>query len=246
MTPAGLRPLMARCAIALGLALLVGGSSVLAAWAQVPTVCPAESVVRGGGANTATSLALAEQLEQALNAEDLAPALALFADDATAASSSSARWQGAAGLHDFLIQLRNPTAALDSGPIETRVRCATADRVVWLFNYSSSAGTGSAELWVQNGRIQHIFWTFNPPTSGKNEDPIATAPVSSPQLSIAPAIGSAVFAVVAVSTLGGLLLRRRTRVFIDQRHQRSGVGRGRAAHLPRRSPDAADRASAVD
>jgi len=203
------QPTTTRCTIALALALLAGGLSVLAAWAQVPSVCPAVSVGHGPEGNTATSLGVAEQLEQALNSEDSAAALAIFADDAVAASSSSKRWQGTSGLRDFLVQLRNPTAALDPGPIDTRVRCAAGERVVWLFSYPSSAGTGSADLFVQDGRITHILWTFNAPTPGKNEDSVPAAPMSSPEQPGAPVTPAAFFAVLGVATLGGLLVCRR-------------------------------------
>ena len=133
---------MARGASALALALLVGGLSVCSAWAQGPSVCPAETVGQGQDADAGISLAVAEQLEQALNRDDPSAALALFADNAVAASSSSKRWQRMPELRDFLTQIRNPTAALETGPLETRVRCATADRVVWLFDYPYPGGTG--------------------------------------------------------------------------------------------------------
>src|ERR1700716_2236681 len=102
MVAPGIKQPIVRCAIALAVALLVGGLSVFSAWAQVPSVCPAQGLGRGQDVDPDMSLALAENLEQALNTDDQSAALALFADNAVAASSSSKRWHEKSGLRDFL------------------------------------------------------------------------------------------------------------------------------------------------
>jgi hypothetical protein len=200
---------MARGASALALALLVGGLSVCSAWAEGPSMCPAESVGHGQDADAGISQAVAEQLAHALNRDDPSAALALFADNAVAASSSSKRWHSTPELRDFLTQLRNPAAALDPGPIETRVRCATADRVIWQFDYLSTGDTGSADLVVHDGRIAHIFWTFNPAEADTARPPVAIEAISSPAPPWAAEVSATFCAALGLAGAVGLLRWRR-------------------------------------
>jgi len=210
MVAPGIKQPTARCAIALAVALLVGGLSVFSAWAQVPSVCPGQGLGRGQDMDPGISLALAEELEQALNTDDPSAALALFADNAVAASNSSKRWHGKSELRDFLTQIRNPTDALDTGLIETRVRCATADRLVWLFDYPSTGGAGSADIFVHDGRITHVFWTFTPP-SGMVKHPIAAEAISNPAPPWASAVSATFCACAALALVAGGLVRWRRR-----------------------------------
>jgi hypothetical protein len=217
----------ARCAIVLA-ALLVGALSVASAWAQVPAVCPEERVGHNRAGSTAMSLAVAEQLEHALNAADPSAPLALFADDAVAASSSSKRWQGVSELRDFVTQLRNPTAVLDTGSIDTYFRCAVADQVVWLFTYPSGGGSGSADLVVRDGRITHIFWTFEPPTLRMPEQANASPPRAGPS-----EVGASFVAVLGLALSGSLVLWSR-RSFATTGHGQRGLLAGLASHARRR------------
>jgi hypothetical protein len=107
-------------------------------------------------------LAVVEDLEQAWKAQDVSAALALFATDAVAASSSSQRWQGQAELRESLVQMWNPTAAPDTQTPETLARCALDERVTWQFSYAETGGTGTADVVVQGSRITHLFWAFTP------------------------------------------------------------------------------------
>jgi hypothetical protein len=176
------------------------------------------------------SLAVAEQLEHALNAADPSAPLALFADDAVAASSSSKRWQGVAELRDFVTELRNPTAVLDTGSIDTYFRCAVADQVVWLFTYPSGGGSGSADLVVRDGRITHIFWTFEPPTlrmpeqANSRQRPAPAGPSE---------VGATCIAVLGLALPGSLLLWSR-RSLATTGHGQRGLLDGLASHARRR------------
>jgi hypothetical protein len=127
--------------------------------------------------DASASLRLMDDLEAAWLADNSTAALELFTDDAVAASSSGARWQGKVGqrwqgrveLADFLRELWDPSQSGERQSIETLSRCAIGDRAVWRFRYPALDATGSADIVFRGGRISHVFWQFVPSGVGPSD-----------------------------------------------------------------------------
>jgi hypothetical protein len=190
--------------------------SVTSAAAQTTVPCSQSQSLSGQGGSQFESSAVADQLEAAWDAGDLKAASGLFTVDAVAASSSGIRWRGKAELAEFLIELWDPTQSGEHSRIETQSRCASDEQVVWVFRYSTSGATGSADLVVHGGQITHIFWSFVPPSSvastlGGGYDDAHNAAHGSAWPTEGGASTLSAVGGIGLATIGLLVRRRRAR-----------------------------------
>lgn len=148
------------CAFVLVVTLaLATGSTVAAAESHS---CTLEFQNPGQPNDNVTESIVVQRLQAAWNADDASAALALFADDAVAASSSGSRWEGKPELAAFLNSMWDPNYSSRISHVESTGLCVTAGRALWLFTYSETGATGSVDMSVKGARIDRIFWVFTP------------------------------------------------------------------------------------
>ncbi|MBV9359095.1 MAG: nuclear transport factor 2 family protein [Chloroflexi bacterium] len=152
-------------------ALLLGFHSTAAA----EEACPPDFQAQVTYDSTFVPSAVVRRLEGAWNADDASAALALFADDTVARSSSGLRWEGKRELGSFVDTMWDPNYASGVSRFETTGLCVNSERALWLFRYTQTGALGSVDLVVRGGQITHIFWSFTPaqlvPQVGSNPEP---------------------------------------------------------------------------
>src|SRR5438309_64953 len=110
----------------------IGVGLVLCSAAPAAQAQPIQGCTQNG------SMELLDHLEASWNAGDADAALALFATNAVAASSSGMRWQGEAALREFLAEFWDPTQLGEPEHVDTLCGRQSGKELVWIFRYSAS------------------------------------------------------------------------------------------------------------
>jgi SnoaL-like domain len=122
-------------------------------------LCAAPSAVAAQAAWDPGAVVLA--YSAALNAHDLASALALFDENSSAGTNDGRHFEGQAGLTEFLLAsgFGNPAAR-----ITTRSLVVVANRAIWTYTCSCAEGSTEVRIVMNDRQKISVFAIMAPPT----------------------------------------------------------------------------------